>query len=129
MKPLYHTLRIIFGLLLFVTILGGFGLLPQPTADMYTPDGWAYMSALMNTGYMMPFIATLNLVVAILLFMNRTAMAAIMMLPFTVNVILFHLFLDAAPVSASAIPAYLLVAFNLYFIWVNWNKYKMLFAK
>jgi len=102
--------------------------MPEPTADMYTPEGWAFMLALMNTGYMMQMIGVLSLVCAVLLFMNKTALAAVLLAPFTVNVIVFHLFLDVTPISAAATPAYILLFINAFFLWMNWRKYKMLWS-
>ncbi|MEK7137715.1 MAG: hypothetical protein AAB853_05535 [Patescibacteria group bacterium] len=53
MKILSLVLRILIGLFLLMPVAGAFGLFPEPTAEMYSPEGWAYMSALMATGYMM----------------------------------------------------------------------------
>ncbi len=126
MKILTLILRFVFALLLLMPVAGALGLLPPPTADMYTPEGWAFMSVLMATGYMMPLLAITCLACSILLIAGRTALAAVLLAPFTVNVIAFHWFLDAAPVSPSSIPAYILLAFNLFFLWRNWPKYKSL---
>jgi hypothetical protein len=127
MKITYHILRIIFGLLLLLQVAGSFGLFPEPTAEMYsTPEAWAFISALMNTGYMMPAIGVISLVCGGLLFMNKTALAAVLLAPFTVNVILFHVFLDESVISAAASPAYLLLAFNLFFLWHERKKYRTL---
>lgn len=130
MKTLYHILRFLFGVLLLMPMAGAFGLLPPPTEDMYTSsEAWIYMEALMNTGFIMPAIGVIALACAILLFINRTALAAVLLAPFTVNVMLFHIFLDEAPISANAIPAYLLLALNAYFLWYNWSKYKPMWSK
>lgn len=127
MKILTLVLRILFGLLLLMPAAGALGLLPEPTAEMYTPEGWAFMEALMTTPYMMPLIGITSLIVGVLFLAGKNALAAILLAPFTVNVILFHIFLDAAPISAAAIPAYILVALNLYFLWVERKKYHSLF--
>ncbi|MEK7137716.1 MAG: hypothetical protein AAB853_05540 [Patescibacteria group bacterium] len=42
--------------------------------------------------------------------------------------ITFHWFLDAAPISAAAIPAYILLAINAFFLWENRGKYRSLWA-
>lgn len=124
MKTLSLILRILLGLLLLLPVAGTAGMMPPPTADMYsTPGAWNYMSALMEVGFMMPMIGILCFVCAMLFFMNRTALGAALLAPFTVNVIAFHLFLDAALISAEAIPAYILVILNAYFLWINREKY------
>ena len=127
MKTLNHVLRFILGLLLLMPTAGALGLFPEPSADMYSSiESWEFISALNSTGYMMPLITITTLLCALLLFANRTALAAVILAPFTVNVILFHLFLDASPISAAATPAYILLVLNIYFLWVNRNKYKVL---
>ena len=126
MKVTYHIVRIVLGLLLLMPVAGSFGLFPEPTADLYTPEGWNYMSALMQTGFMMPAIGVICLVCAILLLWGKTALAAVLLAPFTVNVILFHLFLDASIVSAAAIPAYILVVSNAFLRWYERRKYVVL---
>ena len=126
MKILNVIMRILLILILVMPVLGTIGVFPPPTEDMFTPQGWAFISALMNTGYMMPLMGLLNVVCLILVIMNRTALAAVLLAPFTVNVILFHVFLDASPVSAAAIPAYVLLITNVFFLWWNWGKYEKL---
>jgi hypothetical protein len=126
MKIVNTILRVLLGLFLLMPVTGGLGMMPEPTEEMYSPEGWMFMSALMNSGYMMPLIALTCLACAILLFANRTALAAILLAPFTINVIAFHVFLDAAPISAAAIPAYILLMLNAYFLWVNTEKYRQL---
>lgn len=129
MKALHHTIRILLGIIFLLPALGGLGVFPQPTADMYTSQGWAFISALINTGYMFPLIGVFSIIVAIFAFANRTALAAIMLLPFTVNIVLFHVILDATPVSASSALAYIVAAINIFLLWYNWKKYLPLFTK
>ncbi len=126
MKILSLVLRILLGLLLLMPVAGAVGLFPPPTEEMYTPAGWAFISALMNTGYMMPLITLDCLACAVLVFIGRTALAAVLLAPFTVNVIAFHWFLDTVPVSASSSLAYVLLVLNLFFLWENRSKYRSL---
>ena len=100
------------------------GVFPPPTEDMYTPQGWAYMSALMNTGYMMPVIGLICAVNLILVLMGQTALAALLLAPFTVNVMLFHWFLDASPIGPASIPAYVLLVCNAFYLWKHWALYR-----
>lgn len=126
MKILTVVLRYLLTLLLLMPVLGALGVFPAPTADLYTPQGWAFMSAMMATGYMMLLLAVLCAVCIVLLVLNRTAVAALLLAPMTVNVMMFHWFLDAAPVSASSSMGYLLLILNAYFLWRNLPKYKKL---
>lgn len=128
MKIFALVLRILLGLFLLMPVVGALGVLPEPTADMYSPAGWAFMSALMETGYMMPLVTITSLICAILFFWGKEALAAVLLAPFTVNVIAFHLFLDPNPFAATTIPAWILLLLNLFFLWRNREKYKMLWA-
>ncbi len=128
MKILSTVLRVLLMLLLLMPIAGILGFFPPPTAEMYTPQGWAFISALMNTGYMMPLLGIMFAVVVVLLVMNKTALAALLLAPITVNIMCFHWFLDAAPVSASSSLAYLLLILNAFFLWQNWGKYQKFLA-
>ncbi|UPA22927.1 hypothetical protein K8942_01805 [Candidatus Peribacteria bacterium] len=125
MKILTNILRVLLILLLLMPILGTLGVFPAPTADLYTPNGWVFMSALMASTYMMPLLGILCAVVIVLLVMNRTALAAALLAPMSLNVILFHAFVDTGLISPSAslgIPLFLL---NAYFLWINRKTYKM----
>jgi hypothetical protein len=129
MKIINTVLRIILALLLLMPIAGALGFLPPPTEEMYTPEGWEFMSALMNSGYIMPIFAFVSFVCVILLFTGYSALAAVLLAPLTVNIIAFHWFLDFSPISAASIPAYLLLLLNLYFLWQNRSKYQALFSR
>jgi hypothetical protein len=102
MKILTIILKVLLGLLFIMPVLGTLGVFPAPTADLYTPQGWAFMSAMMATGYMMPLLGITFAICLILLVTGRTALMAIILAPVTVNIICFHVFLDATPVSASS---------------------------
>lgn len=129
MKTLNLVLRILLALILLMPVAGLLGIFPEPTAEMYTPEGWAYMSALMNTGYMMPLLTLVFFICAILLLVGKTALAAILLAPVTVNIITFHWFLDEFPIGASSILGYVVLLLNLYFLWVNREKYRSVWAK
>lgn len=123
-----HILRILLGLFLVMPLLAMTGVIPQPTAEMYSEPGWKFISALMETGYMMPLVSIANIVCGVLLLANRTALAAIMLVPLTINIVLFHVFLDASPISAGAIPAYVLLFGNIIFLYQNRSKYRGLIS-
>lgn len=125
MKILTNIFRVLLILLLLMPVLGTLGVFPAPTADLYTPNGWVFMSALMASTYMMPLLGILCAVVIVLLVMNRTALAAALLAPMSLNVILFHSFVDTgllSPFASLGIPLFLL---NAYFLWINRKTYKM----
>jgi putative oxidoreductase len=123
MKALHVFAKVLLGLLCILPILGTLGVFPAPTADMYTPEAWAFMSAMMNTGYIMPLLGVSFAICFVLLVLNKTALMAVMLAPLTVNIMLFHWALDAAPVSGNSVMAYVLLVLNVYFLRINWSKY------
>lgn len=126
MKALRITLRVLLSLLCLIPILGTLGVFPAPTADLYTPSGWAFMSALMASGYIMPALGITFFAVFVLTVSNRMALAAILLAPITVNVISFHAFVDTGLFSPSSIMGVLLLIINAFFLWDNRAKYKAL---
>jgi hypothetical protein len=126
MNILRVVLRVLICLLLLIPVLGTLGVFPAPTADLYTPSGWAFMSALMNASYLMPTLAILCAVCIVLFAIGRTALAAILLAPLTVNVIGFHAFVDTGLFTPSATLGLLLLVLNAFFLWDNRRKYKVL---
>lgn len=126
MKVVNIILKVLLVLLLLTPVLGATGVFPAPTADLYTPNGWAFMEALMNAGYLLPLMAILCAVCIVLIFMNKMALVAILLAPLSVNVICFHTFVDTGLISPSATLGILLFLLNAYFLWANRAKYKTL---
>lgn len=126
MKIVNIIARILLGLLVLTPILGVTGVFPEPTADLYTPEGWAFMSALMATPHMFYLIALTCAAVLVLTIMNKMALAAVILAPLSVNIICFHAFVDTGLLSPSPILGELLFILNAYFLWANRAKYKAL---
>lgn len=126
MKILTIVLKILFGLVLLLPVLGALGVFPPPTPDLYSPPGWAFMQALMATGYMLPLIGVTCAVCLVLVIIGCTALAAVLITPLTVNVVLFHLLLDHSMFSPAALLAWVLLITNAYFLWIERKKYKAL---
>lgn len=130
MKILNIILRIVLGLLFVSPILGVLGIFPAPTADMYnTPQAFAFIESLYSASYIMWIMAIVFLTALILIVMNRMAAVALLILPITVNIIAFHAFLDGGLFTAGAVMANVLLLINIYFLWVNREKYKTLLVK
>jgi hypothetical protein len=126
MKILTTIMRVLWGLVLLLPILGAAHVFPDPTPDLYSPAGWAFMQALMNAGYMMPLLGLTFFVALIFIILNRTAIAAIIILPVLVNILCFHLFVDNSFFTFSASLAWVLLICTAYFLWINREKYKTL---
>jgi len=115
-------LRIVLGLILIVFGANKFmHFMPMPEL----PEAAAhFMGALGKTGYMFPLIGAVEIVVGLLLVLNKwVPFALVLLAPVAVNMLLFHLKL--APAGTG--PAALVSILNIVLIYANWNKYKTLF--
>ena len=93
---------------------------------MEAPTGSAgdFMNSLGATGYVFPVIGVLEVMIGILLLMKKwVAFALILLAPISINIVLFHLFLD---IPGSPI-ALLILIFNAILIFKHWQQYKPLF--
>lgn len=130
MKILHHALRVLLSLTLITPVLGAFGIFPAPTADMYnTAEAFAFIETLADGKYINVLIAGIFAASIVLIILNRTALAALLILPITVNIICFHAFLDGGLLTAGAIMANMLALLNLYFLWKGRAQYRQLLEK
>ena len=102
-------IRILVGLLLVVAGLSKF--FPMGPPPPHNEAATAFMTALVATGYMMPIIALVELLCGVCFVTGRfVALAAVLLVPISLNIVLFHTLLDpsgAAPgrtASRSAAP-------------------------
>jgi len=130
MKIINIVLRVVLGLILLSPILGVTGIFPAPTPDLYnTPEAFAFIDMLMTAKYIIYIEVLVFFVAVILTIMNRMALAALLILPITVNIVGFHAFLDGGLLNAGAIMGNVLFLINIYFLWQNRDRYKTLWAK
>ncbi|HEY0908476.1 MAG TPA: hypothetical protein VGE35_03965 [Candidatus Paceibacterota bacterium] len=130
MKALNIVLRVVLGLLIISPILGVTGLFPAPTADMYnTADAFTFIDIMMKGGYITWIMAIVFAFTLYLIITNRMALAALLILPITVNIVGFHAFLDGGLFTAGAVMGNVLLLINAYFLWQNWSHYKSLWNK
>lgn len=117
-------LRLILGLGLIImglTKLISFNFMPTP--DL-TQEAANFMSSLNNTGYVLTFLGILEIFIGLLLILNKwVPFALILLAPITVNVLLFHLFLD----SPGLLLAVIVVLLNIILIYKHWKVYRPLF--
>ena len=87
--------RILLGLIFTVFGLNGFfTFLPMPEPE---GEAEAVLTALSETGYLMPLVFLTEAVCGILLLANRfVALALVLIAPVIVNIFFFHLFVDRA---------------------------------
>lgn len=122
-KYIHITFKILFSLILLMPILGTLGIFPAPTRDLYNTDAaFNFINVLMNTAsYISILMAIVNTISVIALWTKREALASILMLPITANVVGFHAFLDGGLLTGGAIMGNILLVLNLYFLYINWN--------
>ena len=97
-----------------------------PPPEVALPEkAMAFATALAVSGYMMPLIGATLLTSGVLLVLNRFVPLALLLLaPFLVNSVCFHLFLER-----SGLPmALVFVALELYLAWVHRAAYRTLFV-
>ena len=130
MKIVHIILKGIFCLIMAMPILGATGVFPPPTPDLYnTAEAFAFIESLTIASYITYLMAGVFVVCIALIIMGRTALASILALPITVNVVAFHLFLDGGLLTGGASLGNLLLAINVYFIWANRKQYMKLLDK
>ena len=120
-KKVVLAFRIIFGLILLVLGVTSFLNLPIPES----PDAAkAFLTALDDTGYINPVLGIVFFIVGLSFVLGRyVALGVVLLAPITVNIILFHLFLDLK----SIIPGLVVFLLNMFIAYTEWGKYKMLF--
>jgi len=123
-------LKVVMCLVLVTPILGATGVFPPPTPDLYnTPEAFAFIEALMATGYLTYLITIVFAAAIAAIATKRTALGALLVLPVTVNIVSFHLFLDGGLLTGGAVLANVLLVLNLYFLWQSRRQYVALWEK
>src|ERR1700724_1912793 len=106
--------RILLGLPLVVFGLNGFLNFIPPPPNPLPEAAAAFAGALMKTGYMMQLIGATQLIVGVLLLLNRfVPLALALFAPFMVNSIAFHVFLEPSGLPMAAI----FLVLELYLSW------------
>jgi hypothetical protein len=120
-----HVARWLLGLPLVVFGLNGFlNFIPPPEGGI-APEAMAFSVALMETGYMMPLIGATQLVVGVLLVVNRfVPLALVLFGPFIVNALAFHVVLEPTGLPMTCVFA----ALWLYLAWTRRGAYATLFT-
>lgn len=125
MKSTFTTiLRIILGLgLLFFGLskLIHFNFMPT---HIYTGDAANFIDSLSNTGYILKVVGCFEIFIGLLLLLNKwVAFALLLLAPITLNILMFHLFMD----TPGLILAIIVLVLNAILIYKHWKVYKPLF--
>jgi len=117
--------RYLLGLALVVFGLNAFfNFMPQPKTPP-APAAMEFGMALMKTGYFMPMLGVLFLIVGVCLVTNRfVPLALVLFAPFMVNSILFHSFLEHTGLPMACV----FLALLLYLAWSYRSAYRSILA-
>ena len=115
-------IRLLLGIMLVVFGSNKFlHFIPLPPATGSAGD---FMNSLGATGYIFPIVGILEVFIGImLLFKKWVAFALVLLAPISINILLFHLFLDIPGVSAALLVAIL----NGILIYKYWKQFIPLF--
>ena len=84
-------------------------------------EGANFMGALVKAGYFMPILGVIMILTGLsLVFRKHTALMLVIMAPITVNIILFHLFLDPGNIMVAAV----LTIVHVIMLWAYKDCYK-----
>ena len=120
-------LKVLLSLLLIMPILGATGIFPPPTPDLYnTPQAFEYIRVLMDAKYVTLMMAVVFAIALVSLWTKREPLAALLILPITLNIVGFHLVLDGGLFTGGAIMGNILLLLNAYFLWKHRMAYKSL---
>jgi uncharacterized membrane protein YphA (DoxX/SURF4 family) len=115
--------RLLLGLMFFVFGLNGFlNFIPPPSKPM--PEGsMAFVTAMMNTGYLLQFVKGTEVVCGALLLLNLfVPLALVVLMPIILNIVAFHAFLAPSGVGFAIV----ILGLNLYLAWTYRAAYRPL---
>ncbi|WP_339697636.1 DoxX family membrane protein [uncultured Marixanthomonas sp.] len=115
-------LRIILALGLLVFGLNKFiGFMPAPELPETAGN---FMQSLKATGYVLPIVGALEIFIGFLLLIKKWVPFALLLLaPISVNIVLFHLFLDLPGIAGAIV----VTVINIILIYKYWKVYRPLF--
>lgn len=115
--------RYLLGLAMLIFGANKFFNFMPPPENMPEAAG-AFMSTLINCGYIIPTLGAIYILAGLLLILNKAVpFALIILVPVSFNIVAFHLKFDPQGVLFAAVIA----ALNLFLIYHNWGRFKSLF--
>ena len=118
MKILDIILKVIFSLILALPVAGATGMLGEATRELYNTDiAFEFIELLVEVGYINWMMAAVHIIALIALWTRREALAALLVLPITLNVVGFHLVIDGGLLTAGAVLGNIMLLINLYLLW------------
>lgn len=115
-------LRILLALLLLV--FGANKVYPFLPIFSMPPAAANFMESLQSTGYVLYVVAALEIFIGLLLLFRKWVPFALLLLaPISINILLFHLFLDVSSIWVAIV----IVTLNSILIYKYWQSYRQLF--
>ena len=117
-----NILSVIYGLFLLIFGLNGFlNFFPLPEM---TEEAGTFAGSLAQTGYIFPIVGAFQVIVGILLIINKyRPLALIVIFPIMLNAFLLHLFLDPAGIAGSLVA----IILNVFLFIAHRESYKNIF--
>ena len=126
MKVIAEILRIFLAVFLIVSAGDVFFHYTEPSEP--SVEAQEFLISLMAAGYVWPMVGATFLMSGILLFIPRfLGLALVILAPLTVNIVLYHIFLDRA--SSTLVPAFILVSLHLVVAFLNRARFRSLFGR
>ena len=123
-------LKVVLSLILVLPILGWLGVGPPATPDLYnTAEAFEFIETITEGRYITFIMVVVHVLALACLWTRRTALAALLILPITVNVVAFHLVLDGGLLTAGAVLGNIMLLINAYFLWQHRREYAPLLAQ
>jgi putative oxidoreductase len=123
-RKLVRTVQIVLGLhLLFSVVSAYVQIFPVPE---FSEAGGAFLGALFATGYILPLMQLVFVLSGLMFIFDKwSAFGVVLLAPITVNIILFHIFLDFSGFWIALVFTIL----NIYLLTIHWPRYKGMFGK
>ena len=120
-KKIVFSISLVFGIILVV--LGTMAFMNLPLPGFYLPKALAFLQALGDTGYMSYVTGIIQILVGLMFITRRyVALGAVILMPISFNIVIFHLFLDLKTI----IPGLIIFALNVFILYTEHDKYKSL---
>lgn len=119
-KYLHIVAKVLFSLILILPIVGATGALGEPTRDLYNKDqAYAFIQMLVDVGYINYMMVVVHIIALIALWTKREALAGLLELPISLNVVGFHLVIDGGLFTSGAVLGNIMLILNLYLLCRN----------
>ena len=125
MKILDIILKVIFSLILLLPIAGATGVLGEATRELYNTDlAFAFIEMIVEVGYINWMMVVVHVLALIALWTRREALAALLELPISLNVVGFHMIIDGGLLTSGASLGNVMLLINLYLLWKYRSAYQ-----